>query len=94
MLTIERRCRFRIVLSDQEFLAAKIRFFDASGNSLAIHQMLANSVWVKTEHTLLDGKSIELGASEKAAMLVAVAGERELRIPIQLRPGEVTIITK
>jgi hypothetical protein len=43
---------------------------------------------------LFEGRSVELAASESATVLVASAGERELRIPIRLRPEEVVAITR
>lgn len=95
-ITLARRCHVRVCMVDPVWASATIRFVDAAGNTIPIHQERANLQMTSPSHELHDGKTQVLSVSEAAvALIVTTAGDapRTQRFEIDLRAGQVETLT-
>ena len=94
VLHVDVLCHFKIDLGDRPELADGVRALDAQGNELILYDLGADGYWSTNVAPLVAGKSVTLGVSETAAELVLELEDVEVRrIPIDLRPGEVQVVT-
>jgi RNA polymerase sigma factor (sigma-70 family) len=89
---VDRRCHFRVELSDPS-LADRFHILDDRGERLATWRFThyGRGSGYQYHRSLNEGKTEVITASDRACFLVLV-GENKTRLPIRLVPGEVIVV--
>jgi len=94
-LTVEVLCHVKVDLSgrDARDRADALRILDAEGSTLDLHEIGSGGVLRSSRWELVDGRSVTLGVSDRAATLVLLRGDEELeRLPLALEPGRLECV--
>ena len=92
VVTIPRRCHLKLDVQDSCPEARRFEVHDADGRKLDLFAMTGTGASWTTGRTLDEGRSEVLQVSEFGVTLVLLDGDGSevRRVPLQLRPGEVT----
>jgi len=93
-LVMLRRCHVKVELADPAWATGTIRFLDANDAMLAIVEERGRTTMSREVFELHNGKTEVLAVSESAVLLVVTSGDgqREQRLPVALRAGDVQVI--
>jgi RNA polymerase sigma-70 factor (ECF subfamily) len=87
-VTVEVRCHFKVVLTQDAKLADGFRVLDAEGGILDLLEIAPGGVLTGKQGSLIEGRSPALGVVDRASTLVLLQGGAEVRrISIRLVPG-------
>lgn len=93
VLTVDVLCHFKVDLGRGAAPADSLVVLDAEGNALVLHSIDVDGVLQRSSWELVEGRSIPLGVSERAATLLLQArGETVHRVPLHLEPGTLRVI--
>ena len=94
VLTMEPLCHFKVDLAHAPELADRLTVLDGAGGKLVVRQIGASGVLTTDDAELVAGRSVVLGVSDLARTLVLQKDGVEVRrVPLALRPGELTVVT-
>ncbi|HEX6813897.1 MAG TPA: sigma-70 family RNA polymerase sigma factor [Planctomycetota bacterium] len=93
-LVMLRRCHVRVELANPAWATGSIRFLDANDEVLSIVEERGNTTMIRQVWDLHEGKTEVLAVSESAVVLAVSSadGQREERIPVALRAGDVQVV--
>ncbi|MEM8710808.1 MAG: hypothetical protein AAGG01_07640, partial [Planctomycetota bacterium] len=92
-VTVERRCHFKVELSEAHADVTQAWFEDDAGKRKQVNKIEAGGMSAYPWVPLVDGESQILSVAESSTTLVLQAqGKEPTRVPIQLLPTEVTYI--
>ena len=93
-ITVLRRCHVRIECTGAAWADARAEFHDAAGTKLMISERRRSTEMYRQVVELHEGRTGVLAVSESAVTLVLSThdGQREQRVPVAPRAGEVTAI--
>src|SRR5207344_810164 len=87
-VTVEARCHFKVLLTQDAAQADAFRVLDAEGGMLDLLEIAPGGVLTGKQGTLVEGRSQALGVVDRASTLVLLKGGAEVRrISIHLVPG-------
>lgn len=93
-ITLEMLCHLKVDASNDPALADHLHVLDEEGASLTLHEIGASGVLSTGEAALVDGRSVTLGVSDTASVLVLVKDGVEVRrIPLLLQPRRLNVVT-
>jgi hypothetical protein len=92
VVTMIRRCHFRVELADPT-LADEITLLDRGDKRVTLTEFQGGGSFSSDRMRLQEGKSSTLVASDDARTLVLYRNDAEVvRVPIELAPGELTVL--
>lgn len=93
VITVSRRCHVQIDLSDRPSLADHFAAFDAKGARVKIMAFMGVAIFFPDEVGISDGRSDPVAVEEDTRTLVFYKDKAEvLRLPVDLKPGELKIV--